>query len=262
MSKTFYFYIQRRFVNRPLVYKRESELNDKITVRKHLSKITDKLPTAYFTGNIKNCDFSKLPQNYIIKPRCMCIGKGITFVRNGIDTKTGKPVNVNNIKNFYIRFKSNRGSGNHVIIEEYLFDVGSDGNEKTINDEYKFFIFGGKVQIISVIRDINTPRHLKIDHDLNWNRVRMHNCRAAPLDIKVEKPENLNDMIEFAEKVANYYHQYTKIPFVRVDLYNIDTKDGKRIFFGEFTGGPNGGKGITQEYQQLFGKYWSKSIKK
>ena len=72
-------------VNKSQVYKKETQLNCKILVRNHLQKITSKLPQTYFIGNINNCDFNKLPSDYVIKPRCMYGGKGITFVRNNIN---------------------------------------------------------------------------------------------------------------------------------------------------------------------------------
>lgn len=254
MQNTFYYYISSRFINKPNIYKKETQLNDKILVRGHLEKITDKLPKVYYVGNIHSCDFTKLPQNYVIKPRCNYGGKGVKFIKNGINLETNKVINVVDIKEFYTNFKNNRGMNNDILIEEFLLNI--DGN--LMKEEYKFFVFGGKVKNISVIRDINTKKHTKIDHDINWNRVRFHTTKSAQLNVKTDRPNNLDEMIYFVEKLGNYYHNFTSIPFVRVDLYNTN----KGIIFGEYTGGPNGGLHITNEYQKLFGKYWREALKK
>ena len=252
MSKTFHQYILQRFINKPNVFKKETQLNCKILVRKHLKNVTNKLPQVYFIGNINKCDFTKLPKDYVIKPRCMYGGKGITFVINNINLRTKKEIDVKQIKQFYTLFKSNRGINNHIIIEEFLLDK----NNNPIKEDYKFFVFGDKVKIISLIKNINQKNHTKIDYDINWNRVKVHSTLCASLDIKYQKPNNLNEMIELAEKLGKFYYQFTGIPFVRVDLF--DTNNG--IIFGEYTGGPNGGKKITKEYQILFGKYWKDTL--
>lgn len=74
---------------------------------------------------------------------------------------------------------------------------------------------------------------------------------SVPLDEKLDKPNKFDEMVLFAEKLGNFYHKYTGIPFVRVDLYL--TKNG--IKFGEFTGTPNKGH-LNNKYNRIFGKLW------
>ena len=133
-----------------------------------------------------------------------------------------------------------------------------DKDDKPINEDYKFFVFGGIVKNISLIRNINKKGHTKIDLNRNWNRVKFHTTKAAPLTLTIERPDDLDEMIELAEKLGKYYYEYTGIPFVRVDLFSTN----RGIIFGEYTGGPNGGKHITHEYQKLFGKYWHNVLNK
>lgn len=249
-------YIDHRFVKKPKLFKKETQLNDKILVRKNIKQhnITDKVPDIYYVGDILNCDMSKLPKNYVIKPRCMCNGKGILFVQNNYNITTKKIIDVNQIRHYYTNFKSNRGMGNHVIIEEFLLDK----NNIPIKDDYKFFVFDGEVKNITYIKNMNNKDHKKYDHDKDWNRVKIHVNGSADINEKVDKPNNLDEMIELAEKMGKFYHEFIGIPFVRVDIY--DTNKG--VIFGEYTGGPNGGRKITQEYQKKFGEYWTNILKK
>ncbi len=66
--------------------------------------------------------------------------------------------------------------------------------------------------------------HKRNFYDRDWNNLYItSDCPAA--DREIPKPENLDEMISAAEKLAGDF------PFVRVDLYNVDGK----IFFGELT---------------------------
>ena len=61
----------------------------------------------------------------------------------------------------------------------------------------------------------------------------------------IEKPKKLEEMINISETLAK------DIPFVRVDLYEVD----KKVFFGELTFYPSSGfEGFTpSEYDKIFG---------
>ena len=61
------------------------------------------------------------------------------------------------------------------------------------------------------------------------------------------KPDNLKEMIEVSKKLSK------DIPFVRVDLYNINN----HIYFSELTFSPGGGYGMfyPEEYEILIGNY-------
>lgn len=252
MSKTFYEYIHSRPSE---ILKLETQLNDKILVRNHLDPVfpAERFPKIYYQGSIGKCDFSKLPKSYVIKPRCLCSGKGIVFIRDGKNLSNGKPVNPDKIRR--MNFKSHRGMGSDVLIEEMLFNQKGS----PINVEYKFFVFGGIVKTILVVKDINTRKHRRLDFSRDWRRIKVHTRKVAPLAQTIPAPKELPEMIQFAEELGQFYIQFLKnsVGFVRVDLYLTN----RGIVFGEYTGGPNGGQEFTPKYQRRFGKYWHNALK-
>lgn len=95
--------------------------------------------------------------------------------------------------------------------------------------DYKFYCFNGKAECILVCSE--REKDLRLDYyDLNWKYLN-YAKKEYRSNIKLEKPENLEKMIEIAEKLAGDNN------FVRVDLYNIAGK----IYFGELTFTPCAG---------------------
>ena len=97
--------------------------------------------------------------------------------------------------------------------------------------DYKFFCFNGSVRCFKI--DYNR----QINHQANYydpqGHLLMYGETAYPFnpDAEISIPENIKEMITLAEKLAD------GLPFVRIDLYNVDG----RIYFGEFTFYPAGG---------------------
>lgn len=107
--------------------------------------------------------------------------------------------------------------------------------------DYRFFCFHGKVKLIFV--DIDTasedgkhnPKSRRNIYDEHFNLQNFTVGRDNFDESLVKKPDNLQLMIEYAEKIANPF------VFCRVDLYNNEGK----ISFGEITFYPSGG---TQQF--------------
>lgn len=113
--------------------------------------------------------------------------------------------------------------------------VRIESGEATIVDadlrDYKFFCFNGKVRFFKVDFGRFT------EHRANYYSP---DCKLLPYGemvcqpdptADIQMPENLDKMIELAEKLS------AGIPFLRVDLYNVNG----RIYFGELTFYPAGG---------------------
>lgn len=114
-----------------------------------------------------------------------------------------------------------------IIVEKVLKPSGK--NAPLL--DYRFLCFGGKVQYLFVDIDtcdddgghkISAKRNV---YDRNFRYLNVRVGRENFPRKYVKKPENYEEMIECAEKLAEPF------PFVRVDLYNIDGK----IVFGELT---------------------------
>lgn len=110
-----------------------------------------------------------------------------------------------------------------IIVEEYLGDK---------IQTYKFYCFHGKPEALYVIQDgpNGEEDHYNDYFDMDWNWIPVTERNFLHRD-KVEKPDNLDEMIEIAKALSKDF------PFVRVDLYNIDGK----IYFSELTFIPFGG---------------------
>jgi len=132
----------------------------------------------------------------------------------------------------------------HVIVQELLLDI--NGNQ--INQEYKFYIHNGKVQIINVVNNIlNKTTRKRIPFDINWNRIAVYSCKTEPLDVTITKPSFMDDLITIAQDLANFFYSHVKLSFIRVDVYM--TNNGVR--FGEFAYTVNAGTGYTPEYESI-----------
>jgi hypothetical protein len=115
--------------------------------------------------------------------------------------------------------------------------------------DYKFFVFGGKVEFIEVDTDRFT-RHKRCFYDSQWNRLEF--SLGYPLDTKpIERPIHLASMLDVAEKLAAGFD------FVRVDLYDLE--QGPR--FSEITFTPDSGhkRFRPDKYDYIFGDLWHQS---
>jgi hypothetical protein len=129
-----------------------------------------------------------------------------------------------------------------IIVEELL--VGPDG---MIPDDYKFFVFHGRVHYIQVdsgrfgerTQDFYSAdwEHLTLSGGPPWS--------AEPRGV----PERLAEMIDVAERLA------VNTDFVRVDLYQLND----RVVFGELTSYPAGGDSpfIPDTWNTTFGLPWN-----
>lgn len=109
-----------------------------------------------------------------------------------------------------------------IIAEEFIENVGSGDGDLY---DYKFWCFDGKVKYIQFLSGRNTNGLKMAFYDLDWKKQEF--VYSFPLDTKdMPRPENLDEMIAVAEKLAAGFNH------VRVDLYRMD--DGK-LYFGEMT---------------------------
>ena len=122
-----------------------------------------------------------------------------------------------------------------IIAEEYL----TDNNHKNPLD-YKFYCFNGKVESLLVCS--NREKELKLD-DFNkeWEKLD-YTFEKFKSNENLQKPINFNNMIKIAEDLAKVNNK--NMPFVRIDLYNINGK----IYFGEYTFTP--AAGMINYYKQ------------
>ena len=197
---------------------------DKFTVREYIRQIgcADILNNLIWEGfDPEEIPFDKLPKKCVIK---VTHGSTFNIICNDID-KLDRDDVIRKCKK-WLRAKFIPCYGEwfygverpRVIVEEYL----DDGSGKGLTD-YKVFCFNGKAKII----DVHTGRyseHKRNVYDINWNK-REEVFLKYPHDEWIEKPEVLDQLIQYAEKISSKFHH------ARVDFYIVNN----RIYFGEIT---------------------------
>ena len=98
-------------------------------------------------------------------------------------------------------------------------------------EDYKIYCFNGKPKfcLLCVERNLGKPKYFYFDKE--WNLLRINQAgKDAPENFTIPKPESIDKMYEYAEKLAKPFE------FVRVDFYDYKSKP----IFGELTFTPAG----------------------
>lgn len=207
---------------------RYGEFVDKYEVRNFVTK---RLGNEYLPNllgvynNPLEIDFKELPNRFVIK---MTNGSGGNIIckdksRLDID-KCIKKLTKWQKEKFYKYTKENQYKNvkSRLICEEYLED------ETGSLTDYKLHCINGKVEMVEIHRNRYT-NHTENYYDIEWNDYGV-SCKIKKGE-DMEKPENLDEMIEVAAKLSKDF------TYVRVDLYSINNK----IYFGELTFTPANG---------------------
>ena len=113
-----------------------------------------------------------------------------------------------------------------IIAEKYM----EQSNGSVIMD-YKIHCFNGipKMTLVCTDRD-SEGKCNKVFYDEEWNKMPLKR-KNSNNNVNIEKPNEYSKMIDIAKQLSK------DIPFVRVDLYEIENK----IYFGELTFFPASG---------------------
>lgn len=200
---------------------------DKLKVRDYIrEKLGEEflIPFLWYGDNPEEIPFAKLPKSFVLKTN-NASGTNI-IVKNKDNINKHE---VTNQLNYWL------SQDNYTPKREWVYkDIPPKiVCEKFIEQEegeelrdYRFFCFNGKPKFISVDFNINdkskTRRNL---YDLNWELMDAEITYPKELNFKVEKPEKLQEMIKYSEKLSEGFSH------VRIDFYYIN----KEIKFGEMT---------------------------
>ncbi|MFC6465189.1 ATP-grasp fold amidoligase family protein [Marinilactibacillus sp. GCM10026970] len=204
------------------------------------SNILNELYGVY--NSINEIDIDNLPNEFVMKTTAgwgdiiICRDKS-NFNWNKEKSKIENSLNSNNYE--IGREWAYKNVNNKIIVEKLLLD-----NQEIPND-YKFFCFNGKVEYIQVDSD-RFSEHKRNLYDVEWNLLNVK-YKYPNIIEKISKPINLDRMIEISKKLSEGF------PFVRVDLYSLDTE----IIFGELTFYPESGMGnfVPEEYDLKIGSH-------
>lgn len=215
------------------VYNHKSEytqLVDKYLVKQFVEeRIGGKyiIPTLGVWRTFDEIDFSELPEQFVLK--CTHDSGSIVIVDdvNRFDKKEAEKRLTEALKINYFwmgREWPYKNVERRIIAEKYI----AEAREMI---DYKFLCFNGKVRSIFTCSDRFSGDGLKVTFfDKEWKRLPFERHYPASKR-KIVKPAHFHLMIELAEKLS------AGIPFVRIDLYDIEEK----IYFGEMTFFPGGG---------------------
>lgn len=226
---------------------------DKFGVRDYVAaKVGPAVLAELYHVTTDPCDipFDKLPRKYVVKPShgsgwIQIVNDGKTVNKQELIERCKRWLTLNyfDVTGEWV-YKNIKP---RILIEEFL-DSG-DGNPP---NDFKCFVFGGKVQAIQVDVDRHT-KHKRNLYDTKWDRIPCRfvydNCEDV-----IPRPASLETMIRYAEILSD------KVDFVRVDLYEVHG----RVYFGELTNTPENGFGKFEpsSWDATLGKFWRTGMRR
>lgn len=228
--------------------KKEAFLVDKIKVKEYVKDIIGEkyiIPTIGIWNSANNIPFESLPDEYALK--CNHDSGSIHFHKK--ETPINRLVAIKDLNkilktNYYwtgcetpYRYVKPR------VFAETLLHSDVQGGLR----DYKFFCFNGEPKVFKI--DFNRfDNHRANYFDIEGNLLPFGEVDPPPAEErKLDIPQNLSEMVVIAKKIAK------GLPFVRVDLYNING----RIVFGEITFFPTSGFGrfTDDKWDELMGSW-------
>lgn len=229
-----------------------TKMVDKYEAKKYVASIIGDeyiIKTLGIYNNFEEIDFNKLPNQFVVKPTHT---SGDIFI-----CKDKKQINYKELRNKVLKWLRRKYYYFHrewpyknikprIIAEEYM----EDKNRKELTD-YKIYCFNGKCEYVMTCIDRKKGKTKFIYFDRKWNMKKEFSSDGLKYgnEIKIDCPKNLEEMFQIAEKLSE------GIPFVRVDLYEVDGK----VYFGEMTFFPSAGFDNTRTTECE--EYLNKSLK-
>ncbi len=206
-----------------------TKLVDKLAVREHITEVLGEeylFPLLGTWDCFDDIDFSKLPDKFVLKCNHDSGSTKVITDKNSLTEQDLDKLRAhfsNRLKREYFyagREYPYKGIKPCIIAEQFMVDESAP--EKSIED-YKFFCFNGKPEIMFVATDRNID--VKFDFfDMDFNHLDIENIHPQS-GKDIEKPLLFEEMKEIASKLSR------GIKHVRIDLYELNGK----IYFGEYT---------------------------
>lgn len=223
-----------------------TQMVDKVGAKEYVAKIIGEeyiIPTIGVWDSVDDIDFDKLPNQFVLKTTHGGGNTGVVICRDkaNFDIAAAKrKLNKSLRQDIYTLFREwpYKDVKRRIIAEDV---IGGDD----ISD-YKFSCYNGVATDVMICMDRTSGDTKFYFWDANWNLLRYNKRgKAAPADFHIPQPKNLDKMFEIAGILSQ------GIPYLRVDLYNIDGK----IYFGEMTFFPQSGfdSNLLTETELLFG---------
>ena len=190
-------------------------------------------PTAMLYRVFENLDdlhLQFLPHSFIIKLSFQSRGRGIVAVKNGIDLRTNKPANLQEIKKFLSPHLIPEINHQKIFIEELLEPENPSDNLLDI----KIFFMKGEPLFLQIVNPGERPENRiypRYHYSIDWRRLAIHK-QEAPLTHQIPKPKCMPAILHWATCIAKTFFSHT---FIRIDFYATS----RGAVFGETTLCPN-----------------------
>ena len=233
-----------RYWQHPLIVK----CADKLAVREYVKEcgldfLLNDIYVIFDTTESINLD--GLPDRFVLKCNHGC---GFNFIckdKSRVDLNDLK-AKVNEWLHTSIGIETAEYQYQHILPRAYAERYVGDENDERW--EIQFFCFNGTARHILLRNDLgdSAARSFAISYTRDWERVRER--KREDMSIDVEKPDNLESLISYAERLARPF------PNVRVDFYLVE---GKAIF-GELTFSTSGN--ILHNYTGPVVRQWGSEL--
>lgn len=202
------------------------------------------IPTLGLWDRFEDIDFEALPEKFVLKTTHDSKSVVICTDKSKFDKEAARERLTASLgRSYYLKYREwpYKDIKPRIIAEEYMVD--ESGTELK---DYKFSCYDGEATDVMLCFDRSSGDTKFYFFDKEWNLLRYNRRgKEAPEGFTVPKPKNMDKMFEIAARLSK------GVPYLRVDLYNIDGK----IYFGELTFFPRSGcdPNLLPETDRLFG---------
>lgn len=227
-----------------------TQMVDKYAVKKYVADIIGEeyiIPTLGIWDSVDDVDFDKLPNQFVLKTTHGGGGGGVVICKDKAQfdieqCKIKLQQSLDSCIYRNLREWPYKDVPRRIIAEEYI-----ENQNGQLND-YKFYCFNGDVKCVMICLDRDMGDTKFYFFSSEWKLLRLNQRGVdAPENFTLPRPKNVEKMFEVAKRLCG------SVPFLRVDLYNVDGQ----IFFGELTFYP--ASGLDGNYldttEKLFGDY-------
>lgn len=220
---------------------------DKVAAKEYVAGIIGEehiIPTLGVWNSFEEIDFDLLPEKFVLKTTHDSKSVVICTDKSKFDKESARRrLTASLNRSYYLKYREwpYKNITPRILAEEYMVD--ESGTELK---DYKFSCYDGKATDVMLCYDRSSGDTKFYFFDPEWNLLRYNRRgREAPEGFTVPKPKNMDRMFEIASRLSE------GIPYLRVDLYNIDGQ----IYFGELTFFPRSGcdNNLLPETDELFG---------
>ena len=226
--------------NEHKLLKKHYKMVDKFEVKGLISNLIGEshvIPTLGVWDNFDDINFDTLPDKFVLKTTNGGGSSGVVICldQQSFDKELAKKKLELSMSNDIYKGMGEwvyKGIKHRILAETYMF-VKDSINSAGLTD-YKFFCFNGEPRYCQVIRDRNFRQTIDF-YDMNWQHQDFIGLNPAAINgSPVIRPYKLDRMIGICRILSKC------IPFVRIDLYDIDGS----VYFGEMTFYPASGYGV------------------